>query len=188
MSTTPKAKFCMSELIDCYETKFAEHSHHVGDLAASIAKELKLDSTFIEALRFAACLHDIGKIAIPEKILEQASALSKTQRKIVEAHTTIGAKLLSNTANTELELAKEIVLSHHEHWDGTGYPQGLAAEQIPLSGRITAVADVFDALTSNRPYRCALPVDTAIEMICAAQGTHFDPIVVGAFLECDYFH
>jgi putative nucleotidyltransferase with HDIG domain len=160
------------------------HTQRVGECAAQIAKELNLLHTEVEQLRLAARLHDLGKISIPDSILLNRGELTFEQWTTIRAHTEVGAKMLSGSDSPLVQLAEEIALSHHERWDGTGYPKGLAGEAIPLSGRITAVADVYDALISERPYKHAWSKQNAIAEIVRLSGTSFDPAVVQAFLRC----
>jgi putative nucleotidyltransferase with HDIG domain len=160
------------------------HTQRVGECAAKIARALGLPSGEVEQLRLAARLHDIGKISIPDSILLGRGQLTPEQWRTIQAHTEIGAKMLSGSQSPLVQLAEEIALSHHERFDGSGYPKGLAGEAIPLSGRITAVADVFDALLSERPYKHAWSKPDAIAEIKSLSGSCFDPVVVEAFLRC----
>ena len=159
-----------------------EHTKRVGDLAADIAASLGSDSAFVEAIRLTAPLHDVGKIAIPDNILLKPGKLDIAEFELVKLHTTVGARLLSIIHSSEMELAKTIAMSHHERWDGTGYPEGLSGDKIPLPARIVAVADVYDALTHERPYKKAWPIDQALAEIQSMSGHFFDPVVVEAFL------
>jgi hypothetical protein len=131
----------------------------------------------------AAPLHDVGKVAIPDAILLKPGKLTVQERAIVETHAEEGHRLLKGSSSAILDLAATIALSHHEKWDGSGYPRGVAGEAIPIEGRIVAIADVFDALTSDRVYRKAFAVGEAVEMIRAERGKHFDPVLLDAFLE-----
>jgi len=123
-------------------------------------------------------MHDVGKIGIPDDILFKPGELSPEEWRIMRTHPNIGAQLLSGHSSPLLEMAQEIALTHHEKWDGSGYPQGLKGEQIPLSGRIVALADVFDALTSSRPYKGAWPFSEALAYIERQKGHHFDAALV----------
>ncbi len=158
------------------------HTQRVGECTGRIAKQLGLPEAEVQRLQLAARLHDIGKISIPDAILLNRDELTSTQWATIRAHTIVGAKMLEGSQSSLMRLAEEIALSHHERWDGTGYPLGLMGESIPLSGRITAVADVFDALLSQRPYKNAWTREAAILEIRHLAGTHFDPRVVAAFL------
>jgi response regulator RpfG family c-di-GMP phosphodiesterase len=160
------------------------HTQRVGECAAKIAEQLLLPAHQVAQLRLAARLHDIGKISIPDSILLNRGELSPEQWQIIRAHTVVGAKMLSGSESGLVKLAEEIALSHHERFDGSGYPKGLVGQDIPLSGRITAVADVYDALLSERPYKHAWSKPEALAEIARLAGSHFDPVVVQAFLRC----
>ena len=133
------------------------------------------------AIREASSLHDVGKIGIPDRVLLKPGALSPEERLVMQEHAEIGHRILKDSHAPLLKLASEIALTHHEWMDGTGYPQGLVGEAIPLEGRIAAIADVFDALTNNRVYRVAFPLMEAVNMMKAEAGTHFDPDLLSAF-------
>lgn len=157
------------------------HTERVGELASRIALELGCDEEWVRLLRLAAPLHDLGKLGIPDGILYKRGALTPAEWARVRRHTLDGARLLGDGTSEAIRLAEEIALSHHEHWDGSGYPFGLAGEAIPLSGRIVAVADSFDALTHHRPYKEAWSVDCAMALVREERGRRFDPDVVDAF-------
>jgi putative two-component system response regulator len=129
-------------------------------------------------------MHDIGKIAVPDAILLKPGPLSAAERREMERHAARGAAILGNSTSDLLRLAAEIALTHHERWDGTGYPRGLMGEAIPLPGRIMAVADVFDALTSKRPYKQPWSPEAARDHLLTQSGAHFDPACVRAFVSC----
>lgn len=158
-----------------------EHTRRVGRTSSRIARELGLDAESVETMRLAAPLHDIGKIGIPDSILLCPARLDPEQFEVMKTHCAIGADLLSGTDVPLLEAAAEIALCHHERWDGAGYPRKLAGEDIPLSGRIVAVADAWDALTSRRPYKRAWSEPEAFRELEAKAGQQFDPQVVRAF-------
>jgi len=160
-----------------------EHTKRVGDLSADIAAKLIWPEGAVEQLRLAAPLHDIGKIGIPDSILLKPSKLTLEELVVMKTHTTIGAEILRGSGSPVLQEAELIALSHHERWDGTGYPQGLQGEAIPLVARIVAVADVYDALVNERPYKQAWSADDAEAEIVRSAGTHFDPQVVQAFMD-----
>ncbi len=159
-----------------------QHTQRVGHVAARLAEALERPEEEIALLRRAAPLHDIGKIGVPDAILLKEGRLTEQEWAVMEEHTRIGAHILSGSRFPLLQMAEEIALVHHERWDGTGYPEGLAGEDIPLVGRIVAVADVFDSLTHARPYKGAWSVKEALAEIDATAGTHFDPRVAEAMM------
>lgn len=158
------------------------HTKRVGLTSRRIADALGWPAAQLELLLFAAPLHDVGKIGVPDEILLKPGKLTDAEFAVMRRHTVIGAKIVSGSTSPWLCLAEEIALSHHERWDGGGYPRKLAGEAIPLAGRIVAVADVFDALTHERPYKKAWPVAAALAEIERQSGTQFDPTAVAAFL------
>ena len=153
-----------------------------ASLSVSIAERLGMPAAQVELLRLAAPLHDLGKIAIPDAVLGKRGKLTPAEFEHMQTHTTVGAQMLTGSAFALLEMAEQIALTHHEKWDGTGYPEGLVGDAIPLVGRIVAVADVFDALTHVRPYKPAWSTDAAIAEMTSQAGRHFDPQVLEAFL------
>lgn len=159
-----------------------QHTRRVGELSALLASVLRLPQTEVELIRKAAPLHDVGKISLSDAILLKPGRLSPAELELNRAHTTLGAELLSGGHFPLLRMAEEIALTHHEHWDGNGYPQGLEGEEIPLTGRIVAVADVFDALVHERPYKRAWSLEEAVAEIAEQRGKQFDPQVVDALL------
>jgi len=163
-----------------------EHAWRIGRTCALLAIGLGLPDREVELIRRAAPLHDIGKVGIPDAILLKPGKLSGEEFETIKTHTTIGAEILSGSRSPLLVMAEQIALTHHERWDGQGYPHGLRSEQIPLSGRIVAVADVFDALTHDRPYKRAWHVREALAEILREAGRHFDPEVVQAFSSLDH--
>jgi putative two-component system response regulator len=150
------------------------------------AYELAIAAGMSEAdanlLKHAAPMHDIGKIGIPDEILKKKGRLNDEELIIMRTHSQIGAEIIGDDASDVLKLAKTVALTHHEKWDGTGYPNGLAGEQIPSVGRIVAIADVFDALTSERPYKKAWTVTEAFSYMNEQAGSHFDPYLMAIFL------
>jgi len=159
-----------------------QHTKRVGLSAGRIAEALALDPYEVKRIRMAAPLHDVGKIGIPDSILLSSGKLSAADFEVMKTHCSIGADLLSSEDVPLLGLAAEVALTHHEWWDGSGYPAGLAGDAVPLSGRIVAVADTFDALTHSRPYKQAWPAERAFDELTRLSGQAFDPDVVGAFL------
>lgn len=163
-----------------------QHTERVGRTAALIARELGLADDAVALIRRAAPLHDIGKVGISDSILLKPGRLTPEEFRAMQAHVEIGARILDDGSFAVVQLAREIALSHHEHWSGAGYPHGLRGESIPLAGRIAAVADVFDALTHDRPYKRAWPLADAIAEINSGSGTQFDPEVAAAFGRLDH--
>jgi HD-GYP domain-containing protein (c-di-GMP phosphodiesterase class II) len=159
-----------------------QHTRRVGELSARVGQALGMPEDQLLLLRQAAPLHDVGKIAIPDSILLKPGSLTVDEFEQMKGHTTRGAAMLAGPGFALLEMAEEIALTHHERWDGNGYPGGLSGTKIPLVGRIVAIADVFDALTHERPYKHAWSVDDALIEIGDQRGRQFDPDVVDAFL------
>jgi putative two-component system response regulator len=156
------------------------HCRRVGELSAGIAQALDLDEEFVESIRLAAPLHDLGKVAVPDAILRKPGPLTEEESTLIKRHPTIGAELLDDVTSPLLQLAREVSKYHHERWDGTGYHEGLSGEAIPISARIVAVADTFDAITNDRPYRIARSEEEALQELTTAAGTQFDPSIVAA--------
>ena len=159
------------------------HIVRMSYYSALIAEKLGLQAKDVQNILYAAPMHDVGKIGIPDSILMKPGKLTEEEFDLMKIHTTIGAKILANSKSKILQVAEQIALSHHEKWNGKGYPLGLSGDDIPLAGRIVALADVFDALTSKRPYKNPFPVKVAIDIIKKERGQHFDPDVVDIFLE-----
>lgn len=160
-----------------------QHTRRVGAGAAAIARTLGLDDVTVRLIERAAPLHDVGKIAIPDHVLLKPGPLDAREWEIMRTHTTIGARLLDASQSSLLDFARDIALTHHERWDGNGYPQKLAGDQIPLAGRIVAVADFYDALSHDRPYRRRFEHAEVLAIIEQERGKHFDPDVLDAFLQ-----
>ena len=158
------------------------HSARVTEYAMHIGMRMDLSSEDKRSLRTAGLLHDVGKTGIPDEILKKPGALSQREQDIIRTHPSVGGYIVRQTIKNE-EIISAIVY-HHERWDGGGYPEGLTGDRTPLLARILAVADTFDALTSDRPYREALPLELASEEIVRNSGTQFDPRVVRAFMDC----
>jgi putative nucleotidyltransferase with HDIG domain len=165
-----------------------EHTERVARTAFLVAEQLGLPHPEASLLRQAAPLHDIGKLAVPDAILLKPAKLTPEEFEQVKRHTTHGAAILGGSTAAVLCLGAEIALTHHEWWDGSGYPRGLREEEIPISGRIVGLADVFDALTHERPYKRAWPLKQALDEIRRLAGRQFDPEVVRAFLALEVSH
>lgn len=163
-----------------YETGM--HVVRMSKYAHLLALEAGMSETDADTLLHAAPMHDIGKIGIPDHILQKAGRLDEEEWKIMKTHCEIGAEIIGDDDGELLGMARVIALSHHEKWDGSGYPAGLAGEQIPLVGRIVAIADVFDALTTSRPYKKAWSIGEAFEHLQKGAGQHFDPDLVPLFI------
>jgi HD-GYP domain-containing protein (c-di-GMP phosphodiesterase class II) len=158
-----------------------EHTERVGELAARLARHLGHEDRTVWLIRHAAPLHDLGKIAVPDSVLLKPGRLTHEEFEVVKTHAVLGARVLAGGESDLLRAAERVARSHHERWDGTGYPEGLAGNDIPLEGRLVHVADVFDVLMHERPYKESWTVEAAAEEIRGGAGTQFDPEVVRAF-------
>ena len=176
---------CLALAAEYRDDQTYEHTQRVGRTSAALAQQLGLDRDFCDLIRHAAPLHDVGKVGIPDAILLKPAKLTAAEFELVREHAAAGARILGESSSELLKLAEEIAVSHHEWWDGSGYPNGLAAEQIPLSGRIVAVADVYDALTHERPYKTAWSVPDSLQELRRLTGSQFDPTVIQAFQQLD---
>lgn len=173
---------CLAKAGEYRDDFTGEHTMRVGELSAAIAEHMHQEPGFVEMIRHAAPLHDIGKIGIPDAVLLKPGPLTEEEHDVMKQHVQFGAKILSQANSPILIMATEIALYHHERWDGNGYLRGLSGTEIPLPARIVSVADTFDALTNNRPYRKGISHGEAIEKIKAGTETLFDPEVVAAFV------
>ncbi|MEY2533128.1 MAG: cyclic di-GMP phosphodiesterase [bacterium] len=160
-----------------------EHTQRVGAMAARLGRKVGLDDAEVDLVRIAAPLHDVGKIAIPDTILLKPDRLTDEEYEVVKTHAALGARILEESTSQLFQVAERICRSHHERWDGNGYPDGLSGEDIPLAGRLVAVADVFDILVHERPYKEGMSVDDAAEELRRNAGTQFDPGIIAAFDE-----
>lgn len=190
--------FALAKLAESRDPETGAHLERVRSYCRSIAIQLRtvpdlrdtIDNEFLHLIYRTSPLHDIGKVAIPDAILLKPASLTPMEFEVMKKHTLFGAETLDAALrefpNAKfLRMAKDIALTHHEKYDGSGYPNGLAADQIPLCGRIVAVADVYDALTSQRVYKAAMSHEEAKGIISAERGRHFDPIIVDAFLRAE---
>lgn len=160
-----------------------DHIVRMSRYSALMAEKLGLQSKNVQNILYAAPMHDVGKIGIPDNILAKPGKLTDQEHVVMGTHCSIGAKILANSKSEILQLAQQIAISHHEKWNGKGYPQGLSGDKIPVSGRIVGIADVFDALTSRRPYKDPYPVEVACDIIKKERGRHFDPNMVDVFVK-----
>ena len=162
-----------------------EHLTRMSQYSMLLALQLGLPESQVQLVYAAAPLYDLGKIGIPDVLLLKPGQLQQEERAIIEMHPALGTSLVTGVTSPLLETARQVILTHHEHWDGSGYPQGLKGEQIPLAGRIVMIAERYEALRCARPYRSALDHDHALEVLLHGDGKtkpeHFDPVLLGAF-------
>jgi CHASE2 domain-containing sensor protein len=175
----------LGHAVESRDGETGEHIERMSTLCGRLALAAGLGAEEAEAIRRASAVHDVGKIGVPDAILRKPGALDDAEWEVMKAHTTVGADMLAGSRSPLVRLAETIALTHHERWDGTGYPAGLAGEEIPLVGRICAICDTFDALVSERPYKPAWPPAMARDEIRAQRGRQFDPRLVDLFLAMD---
>jgi HD domain/B12 binding domain len=173
----------LSMAVEFRDEDTGAHIERIGRFSTLLAEAIGMSPEFCRRIGHAAPLHDVGKVAIPDAILLKPGSLTDEERAIVQTHAEEGHRLLRGSSSSILDMGATIALSHHERWDGGGYPRGVAAENIPIEGRIVAIADVFDALTSHRVYRKAFSVEQAVEMMLEQADRHFDPILLYKFME-----
>jgi hypothetical protein len=173
----------LSMAVEFRDEDTGAHIERIGRFSTLLAEAIGMSPEFCRRIGYAAPLHDVGKVAIPDAILLKPGTLTPEERAIVQTHAEEGHRLLRGSSSSILDMGATIALSHHERWDGDGYPRGLAAESIPIEGRIVAIADVFDALTSHRVYRKAFAVEKAIAMMLEQADRHFDPVLLHKFME-----
>lgn len=161
----------------------ASHIKRMSLYSKVLASHMGMNDREVELVLYASPMHDVGKLGVPDAILLKPGKLNAEERKVMENHTVYGAKIMEGSDSEVLEWSRVIAISHHEKWDGSGYPNNLRGKDIPLTGRLVALADVFDALTSRRPYKEPWPLEKAVDTIRSDSGTHFDPEVVEAFVE-----
>lgn len=166
------------------DNETGQHVIRMSHYARLIAETMGFDRSHCELIFNAAPMHDVGKIGIPDAVLLKSAKFEPDEWEVMKTHTTIGARILGSDDDLLIRTARSIAITHHEKWDGSGYPNGLEGEEIPIEGRIVALADVFDALTSPRPYKEAWSLERTLEHIQNESGRHFDPAVVKAFLSC----
>ncbi len=170
----------LSRAAEFKDEETSAHTQRMSRYSAALARQLGLDARTVERILYAAPMHDVGKLGIPDRILLKAERLNPDEWEIMKQHTIIGGRILGGSHSGFIRLAEVIALTHHERWDGAGYPRGLKGREIPLVGRIAAIADVFDALTSRRAYKEAFSIEKSFKIIRKRSGTHFDPKVVDA--------
>ena len=171
----------LSRAAEFRDDETGQHLQRMSRYCQLIARRIGLDEATCELLRIASPMHDVGKLGIPDRILLKPGKLTPDEFTIMKGHAEIGYRILVGSDATPLKMAATIAHTHHEKWDGNGYPRGLKGEDIPLYGRIAAIADVFDALTSARPYKPAWPLDDALQLMRTNRGTHFDPTLIDVF-------
>jgi putative two-component system response regulator len=159
------------------------HLERMSRYCGLLAKRAGLDDQTASTIRVASLMHDIGKAGIPDEILKKDGKFKPAEREVAKSHCLIGHRILDGSGSELIQTAATIALTHHERWDGTGYPRGMSGDAIPLAGRIAAVADAFDALTTDRRYRKAMHLQKAVEVMQEGSGTHFDPALVDLFLD-----
>jgi response regulator RpfG family c-di-GMP phosphodiesterase len=172
----------LSMAVEYRDQNTGRHIERVSGYSARLAEAAGLDPDHVELVRQASPLHDAGKVGIPDAILLKAGPLSPGERSVMQTHTQLGCELLRGSKSPVLQLAATIALTHHERYDGSGYPGGLRGTAIPIEGRIVAIADVFDALTTERVYRAAFPVDRALRLMQGGREIHFDPVLLDLFV------
>ncbi len=173
----------LSMAVEWRDDDTGQHVERVSRYSGLLAQHAGVQRELWEPIRFASPLHDAGKVAIPDGILLKPGRLTDAEREVMQTHAVLGYELLRGSASPILDLAAAIAWTHHERFDGSGYPRGIAGEEIPIEGRIVAIVDVFDALTSDRVYRPAFAYEQALAMMAADRGTHFDPRLLDVFLD-----
>ena len=190
--------FTLAKLAETRDRATGMHLDRMREYCRILAEDLSrrekfrdfVDGDYVQLLYLTSPLHDIGKVGIPDEVLLKPGRLTPEEYALMQQHTIIGGNTLKAAVNAHpeaqfLAMARDIAMTHHERYDGTGYPRGLASEEIPLAGRITALADVYDALTSERVYKSAFSHETSRAIILEGRGTQFDPHVVDAFIRCE---
>ena len=174
--------FRLARMVEFRDEETGHHIHRMSSYCGILARQMGFTPEHCELVRLASQLHDLGKVATPDTILLKRGKLTPDEFEIIKGHAETGYKMLAGSTSEVVQLGAQIAHTHHERWDGSGYPRGLRGGDIPLEGRIAAVADVFDALTSDRVYRPAIPATAAAKMMQDERGRHFDPELLDAFL------
>jgi putative two-component system response regulator len=180
--TTEEVIGRLSGALSARDEETGNHIRRMSSLSAFLAERAGVTDATPKDMRLASALHDVGKIGVPDAVLLKPGPLSAEEQEVMQRHTVIGHRMLSDSASPLLQLGASIALTHHERWDGSGYPNGLAGEDIPPEGRVTAIADVYDALTSHRVYRPALNRDDALAHMRSGRSKHFDPDLLDLFV------
>jgi putative two-component system response regulator len=173
--------FRLARMVEFRDEETGRHVQRMSSYCEILARQVGYSADDAERLRLASQLHDLGKVAIPDGVLLKPGKLTAEEFEVIKGHTDAGYKMLLGSSSSVVQFGAQIAYTHHERWDGAGYPRGLAAEEIPQEGRIAAIADVFDALTSDRVYRAALPIKSSIKMMQDERGQHFDPELLDEF-------
>ena len=173
--------FRLARMVEFRDEETGHHLQRMSYYCEILAQHLGFSEERCELLRLSSQLHDVGKVAISDSILLKHGKLTRKELEVIKSHAETGFEMLAGSSSKLVQMGALIAHTHHERWDGNGYPRGLAGDEIPVEGRIAAVADVFDALTSDRVYRSALPVKSAIEMMLGERGQHFEPDLLDAF-------
>ena len=175
--------FRLSRAAEYKDEDTSVHIQRMSHYAAAIAREMCLDDERCEAIIDSSPMHDLGKIGVPDQILLKPGKLNEEEWEVMKRHTIFGAQILADSDSEFIKLGRTIALTHHEKWDGSGYPNRIAGDVIPIEGRVSAIADVFDALTTKRPYKKPFSNETALKILREETGTHFDPEVTNAFFK-----
>jgi putative two-component system response regulator len=183
-NVTQDTILALTRAIERRDIETANHIERVSLYATVLARRLGLPDDECELIRGASPMHDVGKVGIPDGILLKPGPVTAAEFNVIKQHVTLGHSILSRSEQPLLRLAADVAETHHERWDGGGYLHGLRGEEIPLAGRITAIADAFDALVSRRVYKPRVPVNDALAVIAEGRGNQFDPQLVDLFLEC----
>ena len=175
--------FRLARVVEFRDEETGHHLQRMSSYCEALSRKLDRGAESAELLRLASQLHDVGKVAVPDSILLKRGKLTSEEFEVIKTHAETGYKMLTGSSSEVVQLGAQIAYTHHERWDGNGYPRRLRGEEIPAEGRIAALADVFDALTSDRVYRPAFPLKTAVEMMRSERAAHFDPEMLDAFLD-----